>query len=145
MLFVASSSAKLSLISSCLHLLFYVSSQLHDFWRLDYWEDDLRRRRRFVRNAFGSTHADVSLKALDDYSQYSIQIQKRWAHSTPACNTLSWRLSLTRSNRYRRGRGWYKVKENFPQPVSGHPEPGGGVDARRRRWCCQSAAGERNW
>uniref|UniRef100_A0A3Q2NNT0 Neurobeachin n=1 Tax=Fundulus heteroclitus TaxID=8078 RepID=A0A3Q2NNT0_FUNHE len=42
-------------------------SQLHDFWRLDYWEDDLRRRRRFVRNAFGSTHADVSLKTLDDY------------------------------------------------------------------------------
>uniref|UniRef100_A0AAQ4RCU4 Neurobeachin n=1 Tax=Gasterosteus aculeatus aculeatus TaxID=481459 RepID=A0AAQ4RCU4_GASAC len=37
-------------------------SQLHDFWRLDYWEDDLRRRRRFVRNASGSTHADVSLK-----------------------------------------------------------------------------------
>uniref|UniRef100_A0A3Q4H6F2 Neurobeachin n=1 Tax=Neolamprologus brichardi TaxID=32507 RepID=A0A3Q4H6F2_NEOBR len=43
-------------------------SQLHDFWRLDYWEDDLRRRRRFVRNAFGSTHADVPLKALDEYS-----------------------------------------------------------------------------
>ncbi|MED6238859.1 hypothetical protein ATANTOWER_031276 [Ataeniobius toweri] len=42
-------------------------SQLHDFWRLDYWEDDLRRRRRFVRNAFGSTHADISLKSLDDY------------------------------------------------------------------------------
>uniref|UniRef100_A0A3Q3J877 Neurobeachin n=1 Tax=Monopterus albus TaxID=43700 RepID=A0A3Q3J877_MONAL len=44
-------------------------SQLHDFWRLDYWEDDLRRRRRFVRNAFGSTHADMSLKALDDYGE----------------------------------------------------------------------------
>uniref|UniRef100_A0AAZ3R793 Neurobeachin n=1 Tax=Oncorhynchus tshawytscha TaxID=74940 RepID=A0AAZ3R793_ONCTS len=42
-------------------------SQLHDFWRLDYWEDDLRRRRRFVRNPFGSTHLDVSLKALEDY------------------------------------------------------------------------------
>ncbi|KAI1903421.1 hypothetical protein AGOR_G00027000 [Albula goreensis] len=42
-------------------------SQLHDFWRLDYWEDDLRRRRRFVRNAFGSTHADVPLKALEEY------------------------------------------------------------------------------
>ncbi|XP_029107227.1 neurobeachin a isoform X10 [Scleropages formosus] len=42
--------------------------QLHDFWRLDYWEDDLRRRRRFVRNAFGSTHADATLKALEDYS-----------------------------------------------------------------------------
>uniref|UniRef100_A0A8C7JS17 Neurobeachin n=1 Tax=Oncorhynchus kisutch TaxID=8019 RepID=A0A8C7JS17_ONCKI len=44
-------------------------SQLHDFWRLDYWEDDLRRRRRFVRNPFGSTHLDVSLKALEDYVQ----------------------------------------------------------------------------
>ncbi|KAJ7997461.1 hypothetical protein DPEC_G00229250 [Dallia pectoralis] len=42
-------------------------SQLHDFWRLDYWEDDLRRRRRFVRNPFGSTHTDVTLKALEDY------------------------------------------------------------------------------
>ncbi|XP_036393305.1 neurobeachin isoform X2 [Megalops cyprinoides] len=42
-------------------------SQLHDFWRLDYWEDDLRRRRRFVRNAFGSTHLDITLKALEDY------------------------------------------------------------------------------
>ncbi|NXF06510.1 NBEA protein, partial [Smithornis capensis] len=42
-------------------------SQLHDFWRLDYWEDDLRRRRRFVRNAFGSTHADALLKASVEY------------------------------------------------------------------------------
>ncbi|KAF7700335.1 hypothetical protein HF521_003293 [Silurus meridionalis] len=43
------------------------NSQLHDFWRLDYWEDDLRRRRRFVRNPFGSTHLDISCKSLDDY------------------------------------------------------------------------------
>uniref|UniRef100_A0A671L8B9 Neurobeachin-like n=1 Tax=Sinocyclocheilus anshuiensis TaxID=1608454 RepID=A0A671L8B9_9TELE len=35
-------------------------SQLHDFWRLDYWEDDLRRRRRFIRNPFGSTHLDIT-------------------------------------------------------------------------------------
>ncbi|XP_051535524.1 neurobeachin-like isoform X2 [Myxocyprinus asiaticus] len=42
-------------------------SQLHDFWRLDYWEDDLRRRRRFVRNPFGSTHLDITCKLLDDY------------------------------------------------------------------------------
>ncbi|MGH0168108.1 UNVERIFIED_CONTAM: hypothetical protein FKN15_077537 [Acipenser sinensis] len=42
-------------------------SPLHDFWRLDYWEDDLRRRRRFVRNAFGSTHPEVMLKAVEDY------------------------------------------------------------------------------
>ncbi|XP_075418866.1 neurobeachin isoform X2 [Tenrec ecaudatus] len=42
-------------------------SQLRDFWRLDYWEDDLRRRRRFVRNAFGSTHAEALLKAAIEY------------------------------------------------------------------------------
>uniref|UniRef100_A0A8C2G277 Neurobeachin n=1 Tax=Cyprinus carpio TaxID=7962 RepID=A0A8C2G277_CYPCA len=40
-------------------------SQLHDFWRLDYWEDDLRRRRRFIRNPFGSTHLDITLSALE--------------------------------------------------------------------------------
>ncbi|XP_041654369.1 neurobeachin [Cheilinus undulatus] len=42
-------------------------SQLHDFWRLDYWEDDLRRRRRFVRNPYGSTHLDVTCKSLHEY------------------------------------------------------------------------------
>uniref|UniRef100_A0A8C9ZXE1 Neurobeachin n=1 Tax=Sander lucioperca TaxID=283035 RepID=A0A8C9ZXE1_SANLU len=51
-------------------------SQLHDFWRLDYWEDDLRRRRRFVRNASGSTHADVSLKALEDYDEEGLTSKK---------------------------------------------------------------------
>ncbi|XP_077064158.1 neurobeachin isoform X5 [Siphateles boraxobius] len=51
--------------SSCL---FPFSSQLHDFWRLDYWEDDLRRRRRFIRNPFGSTHLDISCKSLEDYA-----------------------------------------------------------------------------
>uniref|UniRef100_A0A8C2FLH9 Neurobeachin b n=1 Tax=Cyprinus carpio TaxID=7962 RepID=A0A8C2FLH9_CYPCA len=44
-------------------------SQLHDFWRLDYWEDDLRRRRRFVRNPFGSTHLDITCKSLEDYDE----------------------------------------------------------------------------
>lgn len=48
-------------------LCFPIHSQLHDFWRLDYWEDDLRRRRRFVRNAFGSTHAEALLKAAIEY------------------------------------------------------------------------------
>lgn len=54
----------------CLFLNFL--SQLHDFWRLDYWEDDLRRRRRFVRNAFGSTHSDALLKAAVEYGQYPV-------------------------------------------------------------------------
>uniref|UniRef100_A0A8C1Q8T1 Neurobeachin b n=1 Tax=Cyprinus carpio TaxID=7962 RepID=A0A8C1Q8T1_CYPCA len=44
-------------------------AQLHDFWRLDYWEDDLRRRRRFIRNPFGSTHLDITCKSLEDYDE----------------------------------------------------------------------------
>uniref|UniRef100_A0A6Q2ZIT0 LPS-responsive vesicle trafficking, beach and anchor containing n=1 Tax=Esox lucius TaxID=8010 RepID=A0A6Q2ZIT0_ESOLU len=39
------------------------------FWRLDYWEDDLRRRRRFVRNPFGSTHSEATLKAAAEHGQ----------------------------------------------------------------------------
>ncbi|CAJ1065088.1 neurobeachin [Xyrichtys novacula] len=42
-------------------------SHLHDFWRLDYWEDDLRRRRRFIKNPYGSTHSDVTCKSLQEY------------------------------------------------------------------------------
>ncbi|XP_035272744.1 lipopolysaccharide-responsive and beige-like anchor protein isoform X2 [Anguilla anguilla] len=34
------------------------------FWRLDYWEDDLRRRRRFVRNPSGSAHSEASPRAV---------------------------------------------------------------------------------
>ncbi|XP_034024289.1 neurobeachin [Thalassophryne amazonica] len=51
-------------------------SQLHDFWRLDYWEDDLRRRRRFVRNPFGSTHLDVMCKSLQDYGTKDDEVVK---------------------------------------------------------------------
>ncbi|XP_029301927.1 neurobeachin-like isoform X2 [Cottoperca gobio] len=51
-------------------------SQLHDFWRLDYWEDDLRRRRRFVRNPFGSTHLDVTCKSLQEYGTKEDEVVK---------------------------------------------------------------------
>uniref|UniRef100_A0A3B5A7U8 Neurobeachin n=1 Tax=Stegastes partitus TaxID=144197 RepID=A0A3B5A7U8_9TELE len=51
-------------------------SQLHDFWRLDYWEDDLRRRRRFVRNPFGSTHLDVTCKSLQEYGSDEDKVVK---------------------------------------------------------------------
>ncbi|XP_034044261.1 lipopolysaccharide-responsive and beige-like anchor protein isoform X3 [Thalassophryne amazonica] len=37
-------------------------SRPREFWRLDYWEDDLRRRRRFIKNAYGSTHSEAALK-----------------------------------------------------------------------------------
>ncbi|XP_054650005.1 neurobeachin-like isoform X3 [Dunckerocampus dactyliophorus] len=48
----------------------------HDFWRLDYWEDDLRRRRRFVRNPLGSTHLDVSCKTLQEYGTENDELVK---------------------------------------------------------------------
>ena len=34
-----------------------------DFWRLDAWEDDSRRRKRMIRNPFGSSHPEATLKA----------------------------------------------------------------------------------
>ncbi|KAM8879745.1 lipopolysaccharide-responsive and beige-like anchor protein isoform 3-T3 [Spinachia spinachia] len=42
-------------------------SRPREFWRLDYWEDDLRRRRRFIRNPFGSTHSEATLKAAAEH------------------------------------------------------------------------------
>ncbi|KAM4807695.1 lipopolysaccharide-responsive and beige-like anchor protein [Rhinophrynus dorsalis] len=42
-------------------------SRPREFWRLDYWEDDLRRRRRFVRNPLGSTHPEATLKAAIEH------------------------------------------------------------------------------
>uniref|UniRef100_A0A3B3Z7M7 Uncharacterized protein n=1 Tax=Periophthalmus magnuspinnatus TaxID=409849 RepID=A0A3B3Z7M7_9GOBI len=41
-------------------------SRPREFWRLDYWEDDLRRRRRFARNPLGSTHSEATLKAATE-------------------------------------------------------------------------------
>ncbi|NXU46990.1 LRBA protein, partial [Turnix velox] len=43
-------------------------SRPREFWRLDYWEDDLRRRRRFVRNPLGSTHPEAALKAAGEHA-----------------------------------------------------------------------------
>ncbi|XP_053400196.1 neurobeachin-like isoform X2 [Mercenaria mercenaria] len=37
--------------------------QKNEYWKLDVWEDDSRRRRRFIKNAIGSTHPDAALKA----------------------------------------------------------------------------------
>ncbi|XP_013420037.2 neurobeachin [Lingula anatina] len=38
-----------------------------EFWKLDSWEDDSRRRRRFVRNPYGSTHPEAALKAAIEH------------------------------------------------------------------------------
>nr|CAH0107648.1 unnamed protein product [Daphnia galeata] len=34
-----------------------------EFWRLDAWEDDSRRRKRMIRNPLGSSHPEATLKA----------------------------------------------------------------------------------
>ncbi|XP_035829545.1 neurobeachin, partial [Aplysia californica] len=38
-----------------------------EFWKLDVWEDDSRRRRRMVRNPLGSSHPEATLKAAIEH------------------------------------------------------------------------------
>jgi hypothetical protein len=38
-------------------------NNLRVFWKLDIWEDDARRRKRFVPNPLGSSHPEATLKA----------------------------------------------------------------------------------
>jgi hypothetical protein len=38
-------------------------SESLEFWKLDAWEDDARRRKRFVHNPWGSGHPEATLKA----------------------------------------------------------------------------------
>ncbi|KAF1574462.1 UNVERIFIED_CONTAM: Neurobeachin, partial [Eudyptes robustus] len=47
------------------------------FWRLDPWEDDSRRRKRFVPNIFGSTHPEAVLdKESDAVQDAEAQLEK---------------------------------------------------------------------
>ena len=47
------------------------------YWKLDVWEDDARRRKRFVRNTFGSSHPEATLKAPTEASSHEDAIQVR--------------------------------------------------------------------
>lgn len=38
-----------------------------EFWKLDVWEDDARRRKRLVRNPMGSCHPEATLKAAIEH------------------------------------------------------------------------------
>ncbi|XP_059821003.1 lipopolysaccharide-responsive and beige-like anchor protein [Hypanus sabinus] len=59
-----------------------------EFWRLDYWEDDLRRRRRFVRNSFGSTHPEATLKAAIEHgSEDDVLVKGRQSIRAPAVSS----------------------------------------------------------
>ncbi|XP_060530790.1 neurobeachin isoform X11 [Cylas formicarius] len=41
--------------------------RLSQFWKLDAWEDDARRRKRFVHNPLGTAHPEASLKAAIEH------------------------------------------------------------------------------
>uniref|UniRef100_A0A8C6P708 Neurobeachin n=1 Tax=Nothobranchius furzeri TaxID=105023 RepID=A0A8C6P708_NOTFU len=89
-------------------------SQLHDFWRLDYWEDDLRRRRRFIRNPFGSTHLDVACKSLQEYGE---SVTYLWDHIHSNLKNLYLPLS------------WFSSISAFPLPLWHlHEHHGSSVD-----------------
>ncbi len=47
--------------------LFPVLFSREEFYRLDTWEDDSRRRRRFVPNPYGSAHAEATLRAAIEH------------------------------------------------------------------------------
>ncbi|XP_014250382.1 neurobeachin isoform X2 [Cimex lectularius] len=43
------------------------STKLSEFWKLDSWEDDARRRKRLVHNPRGSSHPQATLKAAIEH------------------------------------------------------------------------------
>ena len=41
-----------------------------EFWKLDSWEDDSRRRRRLVKNPTGSSHPEATLRAAIEHGRF---------------------------------------------------------------------------
>lgn len=41
--------------------------RLSEFWKLDAWEDDARRRKRLIHNPRGSSHPQATLKAAIEH------------------------------------------------------------------------------
>ena len=60
-----------------------------DFWKLDVWEDDARRRKRFIRNPVGSSHPEATLKAALEHGapEDAIQAAKAEFHSSLQAQT----------------------------------------------------------
>lgn len=52
-----------------------------EFWRLDAWEDDSRRRKRMVRNPFGSSHPEATLKAALEHGASEATVLQVWDYS----------------------------------------------------------------
>lgn len=45
----------------------YLNCSINEYWKLDAWEDDARRRKRFVHNPLGTSHPEASLKAAIEH------------------------------------------------------------------------------
>ena len=60
-----------------------------DFWKLDVWEDDARRRKRFIRNPVGSSHPEATLKAALEHGapEDAIQTAKAEFHCSLQAQT----------------------------------------------------------
>ena len=59
-----------------------------EFWKLDVWEDDARRRRRLIRNPLGSAHPEATLKACLEHGapDDAIQVAQAEFHAHLAAN-----------------------------------------------------------
>jgi len=51
------------LILQQIYIAHFTIHRLAEYWKLDAWEDDARRRKRFVHNPLGSSHPEATLKA----------------------------------------------------------------------------------
>ncbi|VDO59391.1 unnamed protein product [Onchocerca flexuosa] len=49
---------------------------LNTFWKLDVWEDDSRRRKRFVRNPYGCHHSAACLKTVLENKSSDKEVDK---------------------------------------------------------------------
>uniref|UniRef100_A0A8C9V1S1 LPS-responsive vesicle trafficking, beach and anchor containing n=1 Tax=Scleropages formosus TaxID=113540 RepID=A0A8C9V1S1_SCLFO len=69
-------------------------SRPRHFWRLDSWEDDLRRRRRFVRNPFGSSHPEATLKAARENGPEEDVLRGQRSIKKPSVGNATWESEL---------------------------------------------------
>ncbi|XP_053475020.1 lipopolysaccharide-responsive and beige-like anchor protein isoform X2 [Ictalurus furcatus] len=65
------------------------------FWRLDFWEDDLRRRRRLIRNPFGSSHSEAALKSAAEHAPGDDVLKGQQLRKDTARNQSTENESLT--------------------------------------------------
>ncbi|KAG7314175.1 hypothetical protein KOW79_022671 [Hemibagrus wyckioides] len=65
------------------------------FWRMDFWEDDLRRRRRMIRNPFGSSHSEATLKSAAEHAPEDDVLKGQQLGKDTARNQSSESESLT--------------------------------------------------